>query len=33
MGDFLRAGHNLTPEQPYGKETFVSWLEKHGESL
>lgn len=33
MGDFLRAGHNLTPEQPYGQETFVSWLEKHRESL
>ena len=28
MGDFLRAGHNLSPEQPYGKESFVSWLEK-----
>lgn len=33
MGDFLRAGHNLTPEQPYGTETFVSWLEKRRESL
>ena len=33
MGDFLRAGHNLTSEQPYGRETFVSWLEKHTESL
>lgn len=33
MGDFFRAGHNLTPEQPHGKETFVSWLEKRGESL
>ncbi|WP_024817513.1 SDR family oxidoreductase [Arthrobacter sp. 31Y] len=33
MGDFLRAGHNLTPEQPYGQETFVSWLEKRGETL
>ncbi|MBT2585921.1 SDR family oxidoreductase [Arthrobacter sp. ISL-95] len=33
MGDFLRAGLNLTAEQPYGKETFVYWLEKRGESL
>jgi uncharacterized protein YbjT (DUF2867 family) len=33
MGRVLRAGHNLTQEQPYGKETFVSWLEKRGESL
>ncbi|WP_309073165.1 NAD(P)H-binding protein [Paenarthrobacter sp.] len=33
MGDFLRAGHNLTSDQPYGRETFVSWLEKHRESL
>ena len=33
MGDFLRAGHNLSSEQPYGTETFVSWLEKHRESL
>ncbi|MGR0158846.1 SDR family oxidoreductase [Paenarthrobacter nitroguajacolicus] len=33
MGDFLRAGHNLSPEQPYGTETFVSWLEKRRESL
>lgn len=33
MGDFLRAGHNLTSEPPYGKETFVSWLEKRRESL
>lgn len=33
MGDFLRAGLNLTSEPPYGKETFVSWLEKRRESL
>ena len=33
MGRYLRAGHNLVPEQTYGTETFVSWLEKHGETL
>ncbi|GAA3282572.1 hypothetical protein [Paenarthrobacter aurescens] len=33
LGAFLRAGHNLTAEQPYGKERFVSWLEKRRESL
>ncbi|MFE4197427.1 SDR family oxidoreductase [Paenarthrobacter sp. NPDC056912] len=33
MGAYLRAGQNLVPEQAYGSETFVSWLEKRGETL
>ncbi|MEV7605280.1 NAD(P)H-binding protein [Paenarthrobacter sp. NPDC089322] len=33
MGRYLRAGHNLVPEQTYGTETFVSWLEKRRETL
>jgi len=33
LGKFLRSGHNLSPEPPYGQETFVSWLEKRRESL
>lgn len=33
MGAFLRAGHNLTPDQTDGTETFVSWLEKRRETL
>ncbi|WP_284986523.1 NAD(P)H-binding protein [Arthrobacter sp. fls2-241-R2A-172] len=33
MGAYLRAGHNLVPEQKVGSETFVSWLEKRRETL
>ena len=33
MGAYLRAGLNLMPEQRYGTETFVSWLEKRPETL
>jgi len=33
MGAYLRAGHNLVPERKLGTETFVSWLEKRGETL
>ncbi|WOH17516.1 NAD(P)H-binding protein [Paenarthrobacter sp. GOM3] len=33
MGAYLRAGYNLVPEQKVGTETFVSWLEKRGETL
>lgn len=33
MGKYLRSGLNLVPEQRYGTETFVSWLEKRGKSL
>ncbi|BCW46324.1 NAD(P)H-binding protein [Arthrobacter sp. StoSoilB5] len=33
MGAYLRAGLNLVPEQRYGAETFVSWLEKRRETL
>lgn len=33
MGGFLRAGHNLSAEPAYGRQTFVSWLEKRRESL
>lgn len=33
MGAYLRAGLNLMPEQRYGTETFVSWLEKRRETL
>ncbi|MFJ5954817.1 SDR family oxidoreductase [Paenarthrobacter sp. NPDC092416] len=33
MGAYLRAGHNLIPGQRYGRETFVSWLEKHRKTL
>ncbi len=33
MGAYLRAGYNLVPGQKDGTETFVSWLEKRGETL
>ena len=33
MGAFLRSGHNLSPADAVGTETFVSWLEKRRESL
>ncbi len=33
MGSFLRAGNNLIPGRKDGAETFVSWLEKHDETL
>lgn len=33
MGRYLRSGLNLAPEQRYGTETFVSWLEKSRKTL
>lgn len=33
MGRYLRAGLNLVPEQKYGRETFVSWLENGRKTL
>jgi uncharacterized protein YbjT (DUF2867 family) len=33
MGRYLRAGLNLAPEQKYGRETFVSWLENRRKTL
>ncbi|WP_284976439.1 NAD(P)H-binding protein [Arthrobacter sp. efr-133-TYG-104] len=33
LGDFLRAGHNLSPGEWRGTETFVSWLEMRRETL
>ncbi|WP_426003538.1 SDR family oxidoreductase [Paenarthrobacter sp. NyZ202] len=33
MGRYLRAGLNLAPGHAWGRETFVSWLEKRRETL
>ena len=33
MGQFLRAGSNLAPGEPYGRETFEAWLANRPENL
>ncbi|WP_309105873.1 NAD(P)H-binding protein [Arthrobacter sp.] len=33
MGEYLREGQNLIPEQTFGRETFPAWLAKNADSL